>query len=512
MRPLALNTLLMKRQILLLLLTSSFFLNPLLFFSARGNSATILWTGNSTADPTNWSDPTNWLNLDTGEVPTSLPEDADMMIDGLFNVYISGSVVTGSIQLSGGAKLFITASGNLTTQEGGLDGSHGIRLDVASPNTNYPDYITGNKSGDSALFVYGVVNINVAAATNMRAPKSGLFIGASTSATVYENASLNIIVAASNGIEMTGALSNYGTITITDSTDKGILLNSENETTYGSITNEESGTIVITGGAECMSFRSHTIMVNYGNVKLSEASSGTVIEAGSPWAFTNNGTFQGDGLVERTRFFTHGQNSVLIPGSSTGCLIFDNRSTPVELSGVTLLIEIDGINACSQYDQFSSTGSGGLDLDGAVLNLIFGENASVTSPVNIVQDVSGGITNSFSSVVSNNPDYMLSYLAGSVEIEGTGSLVPVESIFGEGRPLAIHPTLARDVVFLEWPDAPAGEYTVEVFNLAGQSVYSNQAAGQAVPLPIQVEDWRPGMYWVLVRRGGELSAGRFIKQ
>ncbi|MCB9288654.1 MAG: T9SS type A sorting domain-containing protein [Lewinellaceae bacterium] len=589
----------MKRRLQLHLLAVIVFLNPLLFTGAWANNPTFLWTGLSVIDDTDWNDPTNWLNMDDGTVPTALQDNGDMMIDGAFTVYVYASATTGSIQLSGGATLVISAGATLTTQEGGLDGSHGIRLDEASPNTLYPTYIDGSNSGPSALLVYGNIDINVAPVANYRAPASGLFINSSTSVTVYSGAKITIIVAGTNGIEVTGSLSNFGTIEITDPTENGILLDS-----YGSITNESTGTIFVSGGTECMSFRSNSLMVNDGHVELTGSTTGTIVKAGSPWGFTNNGTFQGDGLVERTKFFTHSSGSTIIPGSSPGCLTFDNRSSDVDLSGVTLQIDVTGSVACSEFDQITFTGSGDVNINGANLSLTFGNGYSPSGTLDIILDTGGGtISGDFSSVVNDPVSYSVAYSVTSTDVflSVSGGPLPVELttftarptrkgaelywatatelnndyfsierstdgkhfseigrvagfgttqeehhytftdltpakglnyyrlnqrdfdggqeyskvvsvLFEDGRYWSLAPTLAQERIVIQWLEALDAGATVEIFNLSGQKVYTQEAPPQALSAELPVDQLAPGMYWVVVQGGGPSEARKFVKQ
>ncbi|MCB9294842.1 MAG: hypothetical protein H6559_17220 [Lewinellaceae bacterium] len=385
---------------------------------AWANSDTYLWGGGSVLNPNDWEDGDNWINLDnsnsTGQVPAA---DADVLIDGNVTVYISSDVTTGSIQLSAGADLIITSTGKLTTQEGGLDGSHGIRLDLLVGSTasgNYSGTTFSAVSASSTLTVNGTLNINVAPATNQRAPKAGLFINASNSVTVGSSGTVNIIVAGTNGMEITGNLTNNGNISITNPTKYGIQFES-----YGELTNGVSGTLMVSGGTKCMNFRSNSSMTNNGTVQLTGASTDTIITAGSPWDFYNNKIFQGDGVIDRAKFFVHGPMSTLIPGSSPGCLNFFNGSDAVSLSGVTLQIEINGTTVCSDYDQIEFSGSGNVDLTGATLNPIF-----TYAP--LPGDMFSIITaNSFSGSFA-------SPMAGQMVTVGNTSFIPSYSTSGSG--------------------------------------------------------------------------------
>lgn len=366
----------MKKRLLLCLLTGFVFLNPLFLDAVWGNSDTYFWIGGYSDK---WEDKENWRNLDQG-VNGQLPApDGDVMIDGeTVIVNISSSVTTGSIQLSGGATLVIKTSGILTTREGGLIGSHGIRLDEITPyeysgNPGDPDYsfyLDGSQSGASALIVEGTLNINVSIAVNYRAPKSGMYINSSTSVTVIADAVVNINVAKTNGIEIAGDLSNSGNITISNPNDNGIKFRGG-----GAIVNESSGTLTISGGGvstaagdgNCIVFRSNTSFINYGKVVLSGAYA-KLIDGDEGWSFENSGEFQGAGTVN-AKYFTHSSGSTLIPGMSPGCLTFENVNNTVNLSNVTFEIEIEGITPCSQYDRIVFNGTGTVNLSNSALSL-----------------------------------------------------------------------------------------------------------------------------------------------
>ncbi|MCB0599240.1 MAG: T9SS type A sorting domain-containing protein [Phaeodactylibacter sp.] len=524
----------------------------------------------------------------TGQVPAP---DADVLIDGVVTVNISTSVTTGSIQLSGGATLVVGTNGVLTTQEGGLDGSHGIRLDLevgSVANGNYSGAFSG-MSKSCALIVYGTININVAAATNLRAPKAGLYIGGSNSVTVYGNGRVNIIVASTNGIEIEGSLSNFGDIGISDPVENGIKFRGG-----GTIVNETSGTITIFGGVDCILFRTSTSFVNNGLVALSGATN-KLIEGGSGWSFTNNDRFQGAGVVNAA-YFTNSPYSTLIPGFSPGTLTFDNGSNPVDLSNVTLQVEIEGTIPCDQYDQIEFSGSGMVTLANTSISLSntytpqIGDSFNFVSGSNIDGDLSGGpyffnsvefnltsgtlssqavlpvelatftarsigkaVQLHWTTATETNNDYfsiehsidgrhfkeigrvsgfgttqeehrytfidetpntgMNYYRLNQNDFDGAQEYSDIQAVlFKDDNFWTIHPTLAHESVTAEWVSAPGGESIIEAFNLAGQKVYAHEAPTQSAKLQIWVEDWLPGIYWVMVRSRGQVTTQRFVKE
>jgi len=57
--------------------------------------------------------------------------------------------------------------------------------------------------------------------------------------------------------------------------------------------------------------------------------------------------------------------------------------------------------------------------------------------------------------------------------------------------------------------APAPIESVWVFDALGREVYRESASGERVSVP--VGDWVPGLYFVVVRAGGEIWGGKFVK-
>lgn len=85
-------------------------------------------------------------------------------------------------------------------------------------------------------------------------------------------------------------------------------------------------------------------------------------------------------------------------------------------------------------------------------------------------------------------------------------------VFDKESPWTIRPTLAHESVTVEWVSAPGGDSIIEAFNLAGKKVYAHKSPAQEATLQIPVQDWLPGLYWVLVRSNGEATARQFVKE
>ena len=582
------NLLLMQRRILrLALLLGIIFFNPLFFTKAWADSDTFLWIGGFSD---RWEDGANWMNLDSmtvGLLP--LPVD-DVMIDGNVTVTVNSNLVIESVQLSGGATLIIVAGAGLSTTEGGLNGSNSFRLDVSSPNEDYPDDIDGSNSGPSELIVYGTLNLN-----NDDARGSGLYISTGTSVTIENTGSLYITNDGDSdeAIRVKGGyLTNNGTIAITNPGPAGI--NSSSGSNQYRIVN--NGMFTITGGVIGLNIGS-TWMENNGTVLITGTSDKMIAGDGN---FKNKGTFGGNGTVEADIDFILESGSILAPGASPGILILDNGSETINLNGVTLQMEVDGPGAGSGYDQIQITGSGNLNLNGSTLNLAgtytpvvddqfflaisngignitgtFGGGPFQLNSVPLT-DISGGglefgavfpveltsftarsagkaVQLNWATVTETNNDYFaiehstdgrsfskIGRVTGSGttleehryvfvhhspenglnyyrlhqhDFDGASEYSPVQTVVMEGKNTwTAWPTIAHDVINLEWTEAPKGNVAVEVFNLSGQKVYGGETPGQSATAPIPVGHLAPGIYWVVVQSNREVSSQRFVKQ
>lgn len=546
------------------------------FFTGLLASDTYTWTG--AGGDGQWTTSANWENDGPNGVPDLPPYDADVIINGNHVVILSipTNYTVESVHLKNGAMLTIAFGATLTTRKGNV-GNEGFTIE-----------------SNAVLVLEGALNIyDLDANLDI-----GLFIDDLGSASIGVNGVLYIPDYGGThdrtcAMRVDGSLTNNGTVLITNPSDRGILMGSG-----GSVTNNSSGAITVSGGFEGIYFRSSSSITNEGTITLSGASS-KIIEGGSGWSLTNNGTLAGTGTI-KSKYLSFGDGSSLSPGNSAGTLIFDNGSNAVNLNGVTLIMEVNGPTAVSGYDQIQITGSGDLKLAGSTLQLTgsytpvqgdqfflaistgtgsvtgtFGggpfqiNNVSLTDLSNgglefgqflpveftsftarqagkavqlhwstateinndyfavehstdgrhftVIGKVSGfGTTQEaqYYNFVHDTPGNGLNYYRlNQYDFDGAHEYSKIQTILFEGEDLwTIRPTLARQFVSVEWLEVPQSAATVEVFNVAGQKVYSQEAAAWASRLEIPVEDWIPGMYWVLVRDAGQGSARRFVKE
>ncbi|MCB0583588.1 MAG: T9SS type A sorting domain-containing protein [Phaeodactylibacter sp.] len=415
----------MERRLLLYLLTGLVLLNP--SFTAWANSPTFFWVGGFS---NNWEDEENWVDMDSG-IGNQLPTDiADVMIDGSVSVILSTNFTTGSIQLSGGATLTIAAGATLFTVEGGLNGSHGIRLDQTSPNTGYQAYIDGSKSGPSALIVNGHLIVNDLTDPSVSAPGTGMYILQYTSVTVGSGGSITITNASDEGIKLKGSLVNNGTISINNSSLAAI---STSGAVAGSIITN-NGMLAISGAAVGLDLGSVHFDNNApGTVVISDITPGGKLVQGSG-QFRNYGTFGGNGTVSSATFKPQ-PNSTISPGASIGTLTFDSG---LDLDGVTLFAEINAPNA---YDRLIVQGA--VLLDGGTLS--FGGTYSPTNGEDylLVHSTTNGVTDKFSHptetepVTLNSTTFNISYtgdLSADVDILVNSTALPVELLSFAAQP------------------------------------------------------------------------------
>ena len=85
-------------------------------------------------------------------------------------------------------------------------------------------------------------------------------------------------------------------------------------------------------------------------------------------------------------------------------------------------------------------------------------------------------------------------------------------MFEDGRYWSLAPTLAQERIVIQWLEALDAGATVEIFNLSGQKVYTQEAPPQALSAELPVDQLAPGMYWVVVQGGGPSEARKFVKQ
>ena len=303
----------------------------LAFLSINSIFATsISWTGGGAAGV--WEDMDNW---NQPRVPNSAD---DVTIDGLFNVTVSSTSTIESIDLLGGATLTIAVGHTLTLHD--PSGSEGINIDG-----------TG-----SALTVHGAIVVSGSQ------PSNAIDVNEETSLTVSGTGSITVNSVGEDGIELSGDLTNAGTISITNHTLRGIYAKDGGP----GRTIDNSGIITISGGETGIDQQNNFLFTNNGTVIISNASK-KLIDDGSN--FTNENIFKGDGLVENGDgndvLFSSG--STVAPGTSTGTLTFDES---LDISGVTLEIEIEGAN---DYDKIIVNNGiatiGELEITGAILSL-----------------------------------------------------------------------------------------------------------------------------------------------
>lgn len=231
--------------------------------------------------------------------------------------------------------------------------------------------------------------------------------------------------------EMIG--SNAGTINISNVGQDGL------NTGEGIFTN--TGTINInTAGADGIDCDS--TFNNSGMIVIQNATDSVLND--SLFYNLSGGTLKAEGKIESiSADFNAG--STISPGVDVGCLTFDGDE---DFSGVTISIEINGITACTNYDQIIVRGDATIKV--AVLSLSGSYVPSPNDEVTImdITNTSNPATGTFlninegDNVTVNGYDWILSYVGGDGnDIVLTYTALPVDLIDftalptgGEGQP------------------------------------------------------------------------------
>jgi Secretion system C-terminal sorting domain len=344
---------------------------------------TITWDGGALTDA--WEHPDNW---DGDVVPGAL--DKARILDGSA-VTLSSDVSILGLQLNGSSSLTINTGFTLTTTGDNDSNTDGVRIRAGS-----------------SLTINGTLNISGCGA-------DGIDVDNTDSAlTIGEDGKLIINNAGDHGIEITGAFSNSGDITISSPTDAGIFVSSAQT---GSLVNNSGDSITISGaGSYGISIGTGSkTFTNNGIVTLS----GDSLYVGSGnFVNSSTGVFRGEGTFGSAQDFIPSAGSTIAPGTSPGTLTFDDGGLSIDYSlGVKFEIEIDGTTAGTQYDQLIFTGN--VDIGAATLDLI-GTHTPVSPDVFTIIDVPAGksITGTLNGlgeggiIMLNGETLYISYMGG----------------------------------------------------------------------------------------------------
>jgi hypothetical protein len=389
-------------------MTKRFFnqLIVILFFTNSLFSASITWTGLGTSGV--WEDPDNW---DLERVPEF---DDRVFIDGPFTVTYASNITLKYLELDHDAYLTIAAGYTLTVIGSGNDG---VSLEDNGSNTT--------------LIVKGTLIVSDHG-------QDGIDVNDNAYMQVDATGSVYISNSVSDGMELNGDVTNFGYISITNSTSVG--LNAK-----GTIDRflMNHGTIEISGAPVCFDGSNWWHIFNYGTIKLYDATS-WILDEGTN--LKNYGIFEGEGYTQNGNF----NDLIFFPGSflkpgidGVGKITMEES---LELINANLEIEINGAN---DYDQIEiDTGvitDGELEITGTNLILIGdyipqpGDEFMIfelTNPFPIIGHFAG--LPEGSTLVFNGVSMTISYTGGAsgnaLTLEFQAPL-PVELIEFNARPL-----------------------------------------------------------------------------
>ena len=563
------NTLLMKRRLLLYRLAILAFLN-LCFLMGGWASDTYTWVGGDG----DWTDEAHWTNdnPNPGSVPALPPIDADVIIDLGVTVTISNDIIVESVFLDNGAHLSIPIGASLTTRKGGAPGSDGFRLNGTS-GTESTLTVNGtlnintavDNAPNSGLYIdnYSSVYIGGSGALNIiNAPEFGIQINDD----LVNYGTISIINSSDAGIETNGPVNgskiiNYGTIEISNVSGGDALNLADTELSF-----ENHGTVILSGANDKLldgagDFYNYGIFSGNGTVEADDffPQPGSTISPG-----TSIGTLTFDSdldlsdvtlLIEVNaansydRIIVQGTADVesailtltgtyapvsgdvfLIVDSTTGqvngsfgggpfilngvSMVFDNTSDGVLNFGSVLPVALTSFTArptgkAVQLDWATAT-----ETNNDYFSIEHSTDGRSFSKIGRVAGAGTTQVEQRYAFVHRTPENGLNYYRlDQHDFDGAHEYSPVQTVVIDGKNTwTAWPTLAHDVIYLEWAEAPKSNTIVEVFNSAGQKAYSQPAPEGAVRVQVPVQQWAPGMYWMVVQDRGVVSSQLFVKE
>lgn len=147
----------------------------------------------------------------------------------------------------------------------------------------------------------------------------------------------------------------------------------------------------------------NSLLINNGNIV--PLSGGT---------FNNNGTLKGSGSNQGVQQFTNPIGGIFAPGNSPGCYNLNQGFTNLGM----LQIEINGPNACSQFDRVVVTGT---TTKGGTLDLIFGFTPTLGQTFQIITSTS--FSGNFGTITVSPNTIQVTEAGGIVTIS---SVLPIE--------------------------------------------------------------------------------------
>lgn len=445
--------------------SSLFVLAPVVHAAAD----TCTWTG--LGGDTNFTTAANWTGCDNGTVP----ESGDSLIfpftvteftpnNDIVGLSIAGITFNGvspggtacandNYDITG---LGLTLAGNVTISHTGscdYSASQGISAPVTVSGVVYINGTTSSLEEDFSLINSTVTGsgslIARGARLDVRNVNQSVALGVESMATLFYSVAdcTNPVIAsnvsfADNAKVYVGALSPCNTFTINNaalSLDAAFDADYA-EVTIGSLITNGYELTVQQGSATKVFVNSSTLEGEYMATTYNANSPGTAINASEKTRITVSGTY-GTTTVDKLAYLkgagTVGALTVLSggflsPGNSPGCL----NSGTLTLAG-TYEVEIQGVTACTGYDQTNVTGV--VDVTGGTLNLATTSFVPTGGQkfVIINNDSNDAVTGTFTGLaegattVDGGVTYTISYVGGDGnDVELTVTAVNAAAIPG----------------------------------------------------------------------------------
>jgi hypothetical protein len=334
----------------------------------------------------------------------------------------NGSTINGAFTNAAGASLFVTGGLTLTqsfTNNGSIVvGSGGLDFNVPAPGgLTVPQSLTNN---GSVLLVNGDITVPGGALTN--APGGTFALGGgptddgSGDRTVHAALDNQGTLNAVDSADLTGGLTNSGTLTIqsgdVSATPAGTAAPTVSNT--GAVAVSNFGALTVTGGdfansgtVSLMGFGGLVLAGNYTQTAGSTQLSNGLVTAGL--VDLEGGTLSGTGVIN-ANVRNNAELDVGLPGApGTLTVVGDYTQT----AGGTLVVEIGGPNAGTDFDQLNVTGLA--TLDGTLtVHLIKGFVPNSGDSFTIMTFGSG--TGTFATLNGDGPAFTPSYDPGDVTL------------------------------------------------------------------------------------------------
>jgi fibronectin-binding autotransporter adhesin len=325
---------------------------------------------------------------------------------------VSDQLILNGGTLAGTATFTIggTRGTQLGTNGGTISTAAGTTLTMWSPISGTGS-LTKTGTGTLLLNSYNSFNggflisegaVTTAATVNRFNPSNAITVASSASLTINADQAIGSLAGGGSVSLATGTLTIGGA---SSSTFSGIITGS------GGLAKSGAGTLTLSG----LNDYSGSTSVTAGNLIVGDGTSGSA--ANSAFTISGTGSLSGSGTIGA---LTVSIGGTVAPGNSPGIL----HTGDFELDGGTLLVELNGTSAGSQYDQIHVTGT--VTLDG-LLSLSMGFTPAENNLFFLIlNDGTDAVTGTFTGLAENSvfsqggTQFRITYAADSTSNSFTG--------------------------------------------------------------------------------------------